>query len=147
VNTKWIDDLFYFLNKDYGTRITYTQIGKADVDLDTGLRADLKTSIEVSAVRIPISLYQEYLSKITRLGNADAVDRAKVKFLVRKVDLQDLILDTADYFIHESLRYTNLAVEDLMSLYSLSGVATRNAAPYRVLNLSANDNLGLADGV
>lgn len=147
MNTKWLDDLFYFLTKDYGTRITYTKVGKADVNLDTGKRLDIKTSFDIQAVRIPISLYEEYLSRITRLGNADAVDRAKVKFLVKKCDLAGLYIDSEDYFVHEQFRYMNVTADDLMNLYALGGVATRNAAPYRVLNLSASDNLGLGDGV
>lgn len=146
MNTKWIDDLFYFLNKDYGTTIVYTKIGKADVDYDTGSRQDIKQAFEIPGVAIPITLYQEYLDKLTRLGNSDSVDRAKTRFLFRKCDMS-FEVETLDYFVHGPLRYTQLVADDLLSLWSVAGVATRGALPYRVLNLSATDNLGLGDGV
>lgn len=147
MNTKWLDDLWYFLYKDYGTEIVYTKIGKGVVNLDTGIREDAKTSLQICAVVADISLYQEYLEKLAlRAGRPDTVDRSKTRFLVKKSDIT-VPFETSDYIVHGEKRYMNLIADDLFSLYLFSGVATNFASPYKVLNVSANDQLGLNDGV
>jgi hypothetical protein len=49
--------------------------------------------------------------------------------------------------VHGEHRYTNLRAEDLLTLWVVSGVATRFAPLYRTLQVAANDNIGLGDGV
>lgn len=141
MNTKWIDDLWYFLNKDYGTRIVYTKIGKAEINYNTGAREDKKTSLDVPAIFAPVSLYQQYLEK--ELGRTD---RASSRFLIRKSDL-NVEVEATDYIVHTDKRYNQLHFDDLFTLYCVSGVATTNALPYRVLNLTTTDQLGLGDGL
>jgi hypothetical protein len=142
MNTKWLDDLWYALHKDYGTEIVYTRIGKADVNYETGQRADVKTSLQIPAVFAPIGLYEEYLQK-----TVGATDRASSRFLVRKCDiasLGDLVAD--DYIIHANKRYMSLDIRDHFTLWSIGGVATPDANTYQVLNVGAFDQLGLGDG-
>ena len=143
MNTKWLDDLWYFLHKDYGTDIVYTRIGKADVNLDTGERQDVKTSLQIPAVFAPISLYAEYIQ-----GKLGDTERASSRFLIRKSDLASIMpVDKDDYIVHQALRYNKLDFKDLFTLYSVGGVATPYALPYQVLQLDTFDNLGLGDGV
>lgn len=148
MNTKWLDDLWYFLHKDYGTEIVYTKIGKSDIDYETGQREDVKDSFQIPAVMTNITLYQEYLEKLaSRDDRVDSVDRAKTRFLVRKSDLPNIVIESSDYFVHEGRRYMQVKAEDYFTLYLLSGVATKDALPYRVLNLTTVDQLGLNDGI
>jgi hypothetical protein len=147
MNTKWLDDLWYALYKDYGTEIVYTKIGKAAVNYESGQREDVKLSFQIPAVCAPVTLYQEYLEKLAgKEGRPDRVDRAKTRFLVKKNDLQ-VEIESADYFVYLDKRYMNVVADDLLILYVLSGVATPGARPYRVINLTTNDQLGLGDGV
>lgn len=141
MNTKWLDDLFYFLLKDYGTRIVYTRIGKADINYDTGVRTDVKDSNEIDAVLAPIGLYAQYLK--TLIGS---VNRAKSMFLVRKSDIP-FEPSPEDYFIHDNKRYRQLEFEDYITLYVVSGLATVDALTYNVVTLPVYDNIGLNDGV
>lgn len=142
MNTKWLDDLWYSLYKDYGTEIVYTRIGKAEVNYTTGQREDKKISLQIPAVFAPIGLYEEYLQK-----TVGQVDRASSRFLVRKNDLEslgDLIAD--DYIVHANKRYMKLDIRDHFTLWSIGGVATPNAATYQVLNVEAFDRMELGDG-
>jgi hypothetical protein len=146
MNPRWIDDLFYFLRKEYGAEIVYTKIGKGVVNYESGLREDKKEVFQIPAVIAPISLYQEYLDRFSNLGKGDSVDRAKTRILVRKSDLP-ITFDPDDYIVHGEHRYTDLKCEDLLSLWVVSGVATRFAPVYKTLQVAAGDNLGIADGV
>lgn len=142
MNTKWLDDLWYHLHKDYGTEIVYTRIGKAEVNYETGRREDKKTSLQIPAVYAPIGLYEEYLQKT--LG---ATDRATSRFLVRKSDLvslEPLVAD--DYIIHANKRYMQLDFKDHFTLWSIGGIATPNANTFQVLNVAAFDRMELGDG-
>jgi hypothetical protein len=146
MSPKWIDDLYYFLLKEYGTEIVYTKIGKADVNYESGVREDRKETFQVQAVLAPVTLYQEYLERMSAQGKADAVDRARTRFLIKKADVP-VTFEPADYIVHGEHRYTNLRAEDLLTLWVVSGVATRFAPLYRTLQVAANDNIGLGDGV
>lgn len=142
MNTKWIDDLWYHLHKDYGTEIVYTRIGKADVDYETGQRQDSKVSFQIPAVFAPISLYAEYIQ-----GKLGDTERATSRFLIRKVDLASIVVMTDDYIVHDNKRYMSLDFKDLYTLWSVGGVATTNAPAYQVLKVSAFDQLGLENGI
>lgn len=147
MNTKWLDDLWYALHKDYGTEIVYNQIGKAVVDYETGQRQDSKKTFQIPAVFAPVSLFQDYLDRLARTGKENGVERSKSRFLIRKSDLASIVVDTADFIVHEQKRYMQLDFQDLFTLWSVGGVATTGANAYQVLNVSTFDQLGLGDGV
>lgn len=146
MNPKWLDDLFYFLRKDYGTVVVYTKIGKAEINYESGQREDTKQVFQVPAVVAPVSLFQEYLDKMTAMGKGDSVDRAKTRFLVRRSDLP-VVFESDDYIVQGDNRYTDLKCEELLTYWVISGVATRFAPTYKTLQVAAGDNIGLADGV
>lgn len=126
--------------KDYGTQINYVQIGKADINYETGQRTDTKSVRSLSAVMIPTnSIYQQFMSK-----DWGTDTKARVQFLVERPE--DLIPSPDDYMIHGNLRYGNLVIDDYMELLVISGVASTQASTYNVISVDASDQLKVGDG-
>lgn len=139
----WVEQLFYFFYKDYGTTINYVRIEKANVDYETGQREDKKTVYPLSAVLTPKTIYSQFIAKV--LGKTEF---EKTIFLIKKSDLPaGFVLYTDDYFIHGNLRYGNLEIDDALSCYILMGKAVTNSLPYNVVQVQGNDNVGLNDGI
>jgi len=139
--SNWVSDLFYQMNQDYGTTISYTQIGKGDIDLDTGKRNDVKTALDIRAVIAPKSLYADFLVKV--LGK---VEYNKTMFLVLKADLPETFIPSTDDFIsYNQKRYTQLEFNDLLSCYIISGIGANVGASYTVRNVSITDELRIDD--
>lgn len=143
MSVQWLRDLYYFLNKDYGTTITYFKIGKGNIDLDTGVREDKKNTYPLSAVMIPVkSIFDDFVTK-----NLGKDEKSKAKFLISKEELPEgFRFETEDYFVHGNLRYGELKIEDYNELFLITGTSFTNALPYNVVHLEANDNVGLNDG-
>lgn len=115
--SKMLSDTFYALNKEYGTRITYTRVGKGDIDSDTGARntsADI--SVSLAAIQVPVDIGIEWMVKF--LGR---VEKLKTVFLIRNPGFVPV---TGDFFTHGTTKYRDCQVEDFGGiLYGLAGEA------------------------
>lgn len=113
--SKMLLDTFYALHKEYGTRITYTQVGKGDIDPDTGVRSTVAdVSVSLAAIQVPVDIGIEWMVKF--LGR---VEKLKTVFLIKNPGFTPA---TGDFFTHGISRYRDCQVEDFGGvLYGLAG--------------------------
>lgn len=100
---------FYSLLKDYGTTITFTKVGKADIDPDTGKRdTSADRTFPLPAVMSPVAHTTVFLAKL--LGRTEKVEAI---YLIRVSDLPAGVnVETGDFFSHGSKKYRNLTFEN-----------------------------------
>lgn len=100
---------FYVLLKDYGTTITFTKVGKADIDPETGKRdASADRVFPLPAVVSPVAHSTIFLAKL--LGRTEKIEAT---YLVRVSDLPAGIkIETGDFFAHGDKKYRNLMFEN-----------------------------------
>lgn len=100
---------FYSLVKDYGTTITYTKVGKADIDPETGVRdTSADRSFPVPAVLSPVFHTTEFLAKL--IGRTEKIESV---YLVRLSDFPSGVkIETGDFFTDGNIKYRNLVFQD-----------------------------------
>lgn len=117
--SKMLLSTFYALRKDYGTQITYTKVGKGDIDPDTGVRNNsADRTVSLPAIQVPVDIGLEWMLKF--LGR---VEKLKTVFLVKASDLiEKPAVD--DFFTHGIFIYREVQIEDFSGvLYGLAGEA------------------------
>lgn len=102
-------DTFYHLQRDYGTTIVYTKVGKGDIDPETGRRdTSADRSFPLPAVLTPVGITTEFMLRL--IGR---VEKFEAVFLIRLSDLPTgLTVETGDFFVHGNLKYRNLQYEN-----------------------------------
>ena len=100
---------FYSLHKDYGTTITFTKVGKGDIDPDTGRRdTSADRTFPLPAVMSPVAHTTQFLAKL--LGRTEKVESM---YLIRVSDLPaGITIETGDFFSHGNLKFRNLVFEN-----------------------------------
>jgi len=106
---KMMLDTFYHLQKDYGTTIIFTKVGKGDIDPETGRRdSSADRQFPLPAVLSPVGLTTEFLLKL--IGR---VEKIETVYLIRVSDLPSgMTVDTGDFFVHGNRKFRNLQTED-----------------------------------
>lgn len=123
-----LDDLFYFMDMDYGLDAIYVKIGKAVNDpVDTGIRdSSVDTRTPIRVVQSPQDRTIEYLRK--SFGQVDLSgksDQIGTEFLVKMEDFPNLDIDV-DYLEIGNLKYRNLTIESFQGRVGiLNGVAAK----------------------